>query len=429
MTNKWSCRYLLVVLLGLGWGGVAPAAKPPMVAPSDSLEHLTFYLMTVEVATGIADNFGHTGIRVINSQTGQDFIFNWGLYDFKDPLQFSFGFYFGDVTYKLGVYPFHYMKTQYAQKKRTMWQDRLDLRPAEKRIFWQRLQWNNRPENKSYQYQYFFDNCSTRPRDYLDEALGGAIKSLYAPLGSGASFRDMVRSHYQTNPVVALSLELLMNSNLDREMTVWEKMFLPRSLRDRLLSFHRPDGSPLLIAEGTVYEFPPPVPYELTGHHFLAIMMLLLLLPALLAGLAKRACTPMFWRLLSIPAVVFGLYTGTIGVLSVTNWLFSGHQDLYHNANIWVILPLQILLVVQGFYWLRKGHNLAVACRWRRLAYYYSWLQIFSLLVGLAAYLVGLIHQDLHLVYFSVAPFVALFAIINVWTLRQKRPLGAESPL
>ena len=37
------------------------------------------------------------------------------------------------------------------------------------------LQWNERPENRFYHYDYYRDNCSTRVRDALDRVLGGRI--------------------------------------------------------------------------------------------------------------------------------------------------------------------------------------------------------------------------------------------------------------
>ena len=41
------------------------------------------------------------------------------------------------------------------------------------------LEWNERPENRFYHYDYYRDNCSTRVRDALDRALGGAIRGRY----------------------------------------------------------------------------------------------------------------------------------------------------------------------------------------------------------------------------------------------------------
>ncbi len=48
--------------------------------------------------------------------------------------------------------------------------------------------------------QYFFDSCSSRIRDYLDEALGGTIKANTHNNHAPQTFRDMVYEGYITRP-------------------------------------------------------------------------------------------------------------------------------------------------------------------------------------------------------------------------------------
>ena len=68
----------------------------------------------------------------------------------------------------------------YRAQGRTVWQDRINLTNPQKEKLYRRLMWNMKAENLTYEYHYFFDNCTTRVRDYLDEALGGAISAQYS---------------------------------------------------------------------------------------------------------------------------------------------------------------------------------------------------------------------------------------------------------
>ncbi len=374
---------------------------------------LDFYLITVEVGDMVADNFGHTGIRVKNEATGTDYFFNWGVYDFRDPVHFSVKFYLGDLDYKLGVYPFRYLVPQYRPFGRTMWQDRLLLSDAEKTALWQRLTWNNLPENRTYQYQYFFDNCSTRPRDYLNDALGGAVKTQYHEKPSGLSFRDMVRSHYESNPFVSLSLELLMNANLDREMNEWEHMFLPKTLRKNLLDFRRADGTKVLEFDQELLPEGGPKPLPLSGGQYL--MILVGGLWAIVGGLwlaahktGRQRVGRVAYRILGLGSVVFGIYFGLVGLLMPLNWIFSGHPDLYHNANMLLVLPFDGFIGLIGLHWLVKGEA-CVLKGWLAWVRWYFAGHLLVTVLGTVLFASGVIAQDLSVTLTYVMPLMLIY--------------------
>ena len=150
----------------------------------------------------------------------------------------------------------------YRDQRRSVWQDKLNLTNPQKEILYRRLMWNLEPENVEYAYQYFFDNCTTKVRDYLDEALLGKVRREYTGV-TEKTFRDQVQSHYESVPLIAFSLDVLMNSNIDRAVTEWEDMYLPLQLRDRLLyvkSDVTQNGEQLMLLNDpqVIMEFPAP---------------------------------------------------------------------------------------------------------------------------------------------------------------------------
>lgn len=351
-----------------GAPGVAQAA--PFIPPEPKdFEAVEIYLHTVEVDNLVFNNFGHTAIRVKDPSHHLDMVYNWGLFDFSDPVTFSFRFFKGVLNYLLGIYPNHVAYQRYKEEGRTVWEDKLNLTTAQKQRLVNRLIWNAQPENRVYAYQYFFDNCSTRPRDYIDEALDGALKRYTATRMTGETFRDMVWSHYATNPDVAMSLDILMNSRIDREMSEWEKMFLPKSLRSSLLNLPaelRGEGEGPVISESrTLMTFPAPAPWRVHGYQIFWIIAAPLLGVAL-GGLwrlrgEERRWSPAACRFMGVLLILFGFYTGVIGVLMPVTWLFSDHFDLHHNANIWAFWPTDLVLVAWGSSLLRRGQPISTS--------------------------------------------------------------------
>ena len=139
-----------------------------------------FYLITVDVGDMVWDNFGHTALRVYDENTNTDTVFNWGVFDISGGVGvFSWNFFKGIMNYRLATNTPSQEFAMYREQQRTVWQDKLNLNNPQKEILYRRLMWNLEPENVEYAYQYFFDNCTTKVRDYLDEALAGKISRQY----------------------------------------------------------------------------------------------------------------------------------------------------------------------------------------------------------------------------------------------------------
>ena len=318
-----------------------------------NLDQIDIYLHTFDVGDMIYTNFGHTAIRVVNRDSGRDLVYNWGIFDFGDPLTFSLNYYIGNLMYKLGVYPGRQSIQRYRFEGRTIWEDKLNFSSEQKKIILERLQWNSQPENREYLYQYFFDNCATRPRDFIDLAFGNKLKEATEDQSSERTFRSMVRDGYNVNPWMDVILEIGMNSQLDRNMTRWESMFHPLDLRQELLKLEV-NGKPALIKGRTLFTVPPPEKVPFDVFKFLALLLGVPLLSSLILiqGGAWKASknlqdnfTAHGLRLLGAIGLVFFLVGGVFGFLMPLNWAVSGHTDLHHNFNMMLFLPFDILLV------------------------------------------------------------------------------------
>ncbi len=398
----------------------APRRAPtPTQMPKD-LTQVDIYLHTVDVGQDIYAKFGHTAVRIHDRAAGTDQVYNLGIFDFSDPF-FVLNFYRGILRYQMADYPYSIARRLYQVDGRQAWQDRLRLTTEQKRRLLDRIIWQSQPENRAYDYQYFFDNCSTRVRDFFDYALDGAFARYFADQTSDESFRDTVRSHMASSSFFAMSLDILMNARLDRPMTKWEEMYLPLRLRAGVLAMPAVDDAGNLVTterlgESTDILVVAPSPPADRVHAYvwaMAAFIVPLVIVWLLGLRAKffkpsteaynRAC-----RGCGLILIFWGLWAGSFGLLMASTWLFSAHLDLHHNANLWLFFPTDLILVYIGIKWLRYGYAAAGPDRaWTRVTYWYVRLHLVALGCLVGGWLTGTIKQD-------VQPVLLSYGVISV---------------
>lgn len=416
-----------------------PSSTPslPVIADAETIvlpanfDAVDFYLITVDVGDSIWDNFGHTALRVVDRNSGSDLVFNWGLFDTSGGnILFASNFLRGILNYQLGVSPPGWEFGRYEREQRTLWQDRINLTNEQKATLYRRLAWNLREENIVYSYQYFFDNCTTRPRDYLNEALGGRLQEANRSLSQN-TFRDEVKAHYASVSAVAVSLDILMNGRIDRRMTQWEELFLPAKLRQELLSFPSDVISngqrlPLLDDSRTLLEFPSPEPqvngYHVIGAVLLAVVALLLLsvrrVP--LSSLSRQAAftlgMPMSYRLMGLTGFLLSLASGVYGTLMALAWMKSAHLDLHHNLNLLLFWPSDLIGAVFAFRWLLRGRCCNVGETARNLISAYLILHLLAALVYVIVALFGISEQNVGDLMLYFVPGATVFSVVVLLT-------------
>lgn len=397
--------------------------------PSD-FGRVDFYLITVDVGDQVWDNFGHTALRVVDRNTNSDLVFNWGLFDTSaGNVTFASNFLRGILNYQLGVSPPSWEFGRYEREQRTVWQDKISLTSPQKEILYKRLAWNLREENIVYSYQYFFDNCTTRVRDYLNEALGGRLESQNRAL-SQRTFRDEVLDHYASVPTVAFSLDVLMNERIDRRMSQWEELFLPKQLRRELLNFPSDvnvngQRQELLDEPVIIMEFDAPKA-KISAYYFVGLG---LLLPTLLLFFAVRRIPissfssqsgftlrggVLTYRLMGLLALIVSFASGIYGLIMTVAWLESAHLDLHHNVNLLLFWPTDIIGVLFAGRWLITGKSVTVSKTSHNLIVLYFLAHLAAILFYGFSALFGIVQQDVVPLVFFVAPTLIAFSIL-VW--------------
>ena len=203
------------------------AEKYDPLAYMDSVE---FSLITCSPHEEIYSLYGHTALRFHDLHEGrqEDVVFNWGVFSFKAPF-FVARFVFGLTDYELEIAPFEAFCRYYKRWGSSVTEQVLNLTSEEKLALNLALEENYQPENRVYRYNYFYDNCSTRPRDIIERSIKGKIvyeqREDYEP-----SFREMIHAKTRHHDWATFGNDMLLGVKADMKTTRREQEFLPENL-------------------------------------------------------------------------------------------------------------------------------------------------------------------------------------------------------
>lgn len=169
--------------------------------------------------------YGHTAIRITNLTTGEDIVVNYGMFSFKQPY-FIPRFIFGRTDYQMGIESFDDFITEYSQEGRYVIQQPLAISPEGKWNILRAIATNYLPQNRTYRYNFFYDNCTTRARDMLtDNCIG--IVSYPTSAGHGQSYRTLIHKMNSAHLWARFGNDLLLGCQADKICTQEESQFLP----------------------------------------------------------------------------------------------------------------------------------------------------------------------------------------------------------
>jgi hypothetical protein len=339
------------------------AAQLPDSTPAQAGSEYQISVLTAGVGAEVWERWGHNMIRVRDTLTGEDVAYNWGMFSFEQE-GFVRRFLMGRMRYWMAVDETARELRLYPYRDRTLIEQHLALTPAQRLALVAFLRWNAREENKYYRYDYYLDNCSTRLRDALDQALGGALRAQTGTRMAGTTFRRETRRLSAPDPLLYTGLMLGLGPATDRPITVWEEMFLPvRTMEElRHVTVPGPDGTPvaLVTAEDTLYRsarYSEPVDAPRKLPLYLAIGGGLGLLLVVTGRLRRPR---LFLALGALVALVLGLG----GALLVFLMGFTDHAVTYGNENALLVSFLALILALAlrpALDGSRKGGRLASA--------------------------------------------------------------------
>lgn len=309
-------------------------------------------LLTCAPGEEIYSLFGHTAIRYEDPANGIDAVFNYGLFSFNTP-NFILRFSLGETDYQLGATDYARFAAEYAFDGRSVWQQTLNLSKEEKAELIRLLQENYLPENRVYRYNFFYDNCATRPRDKIEESIDGKVIYPAEPQDGSLSFRDIVHQYCKGHPWARFGIDLCIGSEADRPITQRQMMFAPFYLMDAFAGaqiVHDSVQRPLVSGKELIVDALPeeeeggwmPTPFQCS------LLLFILTAAATIYSIRKRT------GLWGVDLILFGA-AGIVGCVLAFLALFSEHPAVSSNFLLLVFRPGQLLLLPYIIYCVRKG--------------------------------------------------------------------------
>ena len=397
-------RLFFLITFAILCCAILPAHAGVAEAPGENLE---ISLITYGPGDIYWERFGHDAIELRDTASGEEVDFNYGVFNF-DEKNFFFNFARGQMHYLIDAEPTTDEENFYAQAGRSVTKQKLALTPQQAAALRDFLLWNLRPENATYNYDYYIDNCTTRVRDALDHALGGVIKARLTKLPGSMTYRQQTVRLMSAQPWLMLILDLGLGPYADQPLNAWQESFLPEELQKNLRNVTIPGGhgsTQLLVQNEALLSpnrlnAPPASPPDIR-------------VPLGIAGLIFAALLIATWRharfAYALLGSVFLLTAGLVGLVMLILWTLTAHHSAWANANLLLFNPLAFVLLRAPW---RARNNIIPS----RFANHVLLLQLIALLLAALTHLLPVVvQQNQPWILFSLPCWLAL-----AWTLRRQ---------
>lgn len=385
-------RISIIVLLSTVFSFKGFAQKE--LAVFDSLSESSYIaLLTCDPGPQLYSVFGHSAIGVVDPEQRISIIFNYGTFSFNVPFFYA-KFASGKLLYKLSITSYQRFLREYQYEQRRVVEEKLNLTLHQKQKLFSLLQENYKPENREYQYDFFFDNCATRIIDIFYEALGDSL--VYVPTENAKvkTHRNLIDEYLKKSYWSDFGIDLALGSVIDRPTTDMQKTFLPDYLSE-FVNYCVIDGKPFvknsrsLVKETAQFKATPWLirPVVLFWMLFFSVALLTILLRSRSWIIGDR--------------IIFGVM-GIVGLIVLLLWVATDHDATAGNLNVLWANPLYLI-----YTWLIGG-KFKNSLKWASL----SVLSI-NFMVLLAW---NIIPQQFHLAFIPIIGIIIIRS--GVMTLR-----------
>jgi len=328
-----------IILLGFLWAEISLNAQE--LSPASS----QISLLTASPGEELYTTFGHSAIRIKDTLSGDNVVYNYGIFDFRTP-NFYQKFILGKLKYRLGRQKLDSFLGVYTRENREVSERVMNLNESQKADLINFLAENYLPENREYLYDFFYDNCASRIRDAVENELGDAFNYANKPKRN-ITFRQQLDEYLQTMPWADFGIDLILGLKADQKASFKHQMFLPDYLESNLTE-GVVNGKPL-FEEPTIllpYQFEPNVSVGFFTPF--VTMLLLFILTALFTFFIKNK-TPQ-----NIFDWLFFFVLGMMGCVFLFMWFGTDHQACHQNLNVLWANPFYLVLIPIAFIKKRK---------------------------------------------------------------------------
>ena len=304
--------------------------------------------------------FGHTAIRISQPSRGMDVVVNYGMFSFKQKY-FIPRFVLGLTDYQMGITTFDDFKAEYEYEQRWVFEQTLNLTSKEKSVLLQAIDQNYKPENVTYRYNFFYNNCTTKARDIIAANIDGNIE-YNSCTSEYPSFRELCHSKTNTHRWSQFGNDLLLGIQADLPTNISEQQFLPENLEhDFSLATIETNtdkasnatiGANRKLVSHEEYIIPKDISASATSDSLPSPRALAIVIAIIIIGVSL---IEYFWskNLWLTDAILMPL-VGLAGMILFV-MIFSKHPTVNINFQILILNPLALFMAIPMVMKQRKG--------------------------------------------------------------------------
>ena len=382
---RWFLATAMVLLFA---AGEAQAQEINEEQKADSTQQdttgmkLQVTLVTCDPGPDAYQMFGHTAIRIKDlNNPDYDLVYNYGVFDSRRD-NFIYYFVKGETDYVLSVDKASFFLDRYCMYYGIPMREQvLNLTEEQKSELTRLLEINAQKENRTYRYNFLYDNCTTRATKIIEKAVektGGKV--VYAKKDADyeqTTFRQILHRYTAPSPWLEFGIDFVLGSEVDSPRTQEEQMFIPfiyeAELDDAVIQ--HADGTQTKMVEGKT-TIPPVGTLEQTADFPLsplAMFLILLVFVCVMAWVDIRRGKLSSWL------DITGFFIrGLAGFLVAFLFFFSEHPAVGSNWLVAAFNPLVFIMIPDVVFstW-QKRFMARVTIKGRQ----YDWFELVNLSV------------------------------------------------
>lgn len=343
------CRVLLLVgmLLIVADSHTAKA----QYIPGRLSEEAEISILTLSPAEAVYTTFGHTAIRLKDSVHDIDRVYNYGTFDENEPY-FFLKYFYGNLRYFLSVTSFDQFKQANTALGRSIVSQTLNLSQKQVNKLAPILEKNSLPENRSYPYRFFSQNCVTQAQDLISKTkLIHSWGQAPTVTLSTPTYRQKIAPYVANNPWLKFGINLMLGSTGEQTENNPSRHFLPDDLHLFLANATDSTGKSVVQSSQTIAKAQTSPSDQAVSPIFISWVLFLVIAVFTAISLLKN------WQSWWIDRILFGT-VGLLGIILAFGSLFSLHQPLHYNWNLLWALPTHLFIAARGRFfnqniWLR----------------------------------------------------------------------------
>ncbi|MFN8355511.1 MAG: DUF4105 domain-containing protein [Spirosomataceae bacterium] len=330
-------------------------------------------LITVSPGEELYSGFGHSALWVADPAQGIDRVYNYGTFDFRTE-GFYIKFLRGQLPYQLSVGTLEGLMYGARIEQRSVREQVLNLTKAQRQRVFEYLENNYQPLNRQYAYKFFYDNCSSRLRDVLQNSLKDSVvfnnylveRKLAQEAGFDGTFPKTYRGWIhryaaEKKPWADFGMSLAIGQPADDSTNYYTAMFLPDNLSGAFsfAGVHAGGKWVPLVGRNTMLFTPYRTQVERGSLLTPALLAWLLLFGGAFLTITQVRDNK---KGLLFDKILFSV-VGLAGWLLAFLWFGTDHGVTRYNWNlVWALpfhFPLALLLSTKRNHWLSRYYLMA----------------------------------------------------------------------